>query len=63
MRLMKEPPGKQGQWFLDDDENQLIVEVGDSVQFWRIDFLDASSHSITSRFAEGNRTYELVLSK
>ena len=58
-----DPPGKQGQWFLNDDQSQLIVEVGDSTQVWRIDFLDASSHSITSQFSEGSRTYELVLSK
>ena len=58
-----DPPGKQGQWFIDDDENQLVVEVGDSVQIWRIDFLNSDAHSITSMFAEGSRTYELVLSK
>ncbi len=59
----EDPPGKQGTWFLNDDENVLTVQVGDSTQLWNINFLSSDSHSITGSFKEGSRTYELVLSK
>lgn len=56
-------PGVIGQWFLNNDEDRLFVEIGDSVQVWDINSTTTESHRITSDFLEGNRTYTFVLSK
>lgn len=55
-------PGVVGQWYLDDTEEKLFVEIGDSIQVWDIDDTKTDSHQITSTFKEGNRTYTFTSS-
>ncbi|MEO9485293.1 MAG: hypothetical protein ABJG47_17675 [Ekhidna sp.] len=56
-------PGVIGQWYLDNEEDRLFIEIDDSLQVWYIDETRSDYHKITSDFKEGNRTYTFSLSK
>ena len=57
-----DPPGSVGRWYLDDREEILFVEIGESIQRWQIDLTKSDLHRISSSFEEGDRTYTFVLS-
>lgn len=56
-------PGIIGEWYLNRSENQLYVEIGDSIQIWEIEDTKEDSHRISSNFKEGYRTYSFHLSR
>ncbi|WP_425390916.1 hypothetical protein [Ekhidna sp.] len=58
-----DPPGVIGTWFINQRNNQLVVEIGDSAQRWNIDEINENAHQITSSFEEGYRTYFFVSSR
>ena len=55
----EDPPGVAGTWEFDDFETEIIVRFGDSTQIWTINNLRDENHSISARFIEGKRTYNL----
>ncbi|MEO9869578.1 hypothetical protein [Ekhidna sp.] len=58
-----DPPAVSGVWFMNETQEQLIVELGDSIQMWRIESMESDSHEITSLFKEGSRTYTFISSR
>lgn len=56
-------PAVTGNWSLNERTQLLTVTINDSIQFWAVESLNERSHSITSTFREGDRTYSLNSSK
>jgi len=56
----EDPQSFRGSWTFNRSQDELTIEIGDSVQVWNIIQLNDYKQTIFSSFSEGGRTYRLI---
>jgi len=51
------PPGLVGNWFIDDNDTEIIIQIGDSTRTWTIIEVENSIHRLASNFDGDTRIY------
>lgn len=56
----EDPPGLIGDWFINDDNTEIIIQIEDSVRTWTIIDIQSTIHMLSSDFDGDLRTYTFL---
>lgn len=56
----EDPPGLVGDWFINDDNSEITIQIGDSTRIWTIIDIQSASHMLSSSFDGDLRTYTFL---